>query len=182
MPPLLNSRKELLAHRYVQTLDWYEALRLADMLPDVPPEDADSLDLKRYQQAVERRIQYYKADKSLIARIAELQAQDSTVRITKQQLIAARLALAHAAMTGDDRFGYNAKEGRFEATGEKIRDYKAADGALAGVARMLGMDSDSNDNKGLVVVLPAALIEDSPQKPSEIPERSQSPAEDFPDG
>ena len=85
-------------------------------------------------------------------------------------------------MAGDDRYGYNAKLGRFEATGEKIRDYKAADGALAGVAKMLGMDSDSSEDKGLVVVLPAALIEDSPQKPGELPGRSQSPAEDFPDG
>lgn len=181
MPPLQNSRKELLAHRYVQTLDWYEALRLADMLPDVPPEDADSLDLKRYQQAVERRIHYYKGDKNLIARIAELQAQDSAIHITRQQLIAARLALAHAAMAGDDRYGYNAKLGRFEATGEKIRDYKAADGALAGVAKMLGMDSDSSEDKGLVVVLPAALIEDSPQKPNDISERPEIPTRELPD-
>lgn len=164
MPELQNHVWEKLSRVFTRTLDWHETLRQCGLLP-VPEDNANEDDFAAIDLAIKRRISYYSRKPEIVNRILELQEQQQDIGITRQQLVAARLAVAQAAMAGNDRYGYNAKEGRFERTGEKIIDYKAADGALAGVAKMLGMDGNADESKNLVVVLPNALLEGADDTP-----------------
>lgn len=160
MPELINAKKERIARTFTSCLDWYETIRLCGLSPEVGT-DASQEDIRIANQKVSGMIYRYRNDPQITARIVELQESQQEIKVSKQQLIAARLAVAQAALQGNDRYGYNAKAGRFEVTGEKIIDYKAADGALAGVAKMLGLDQQIDDGKNLVVVLPGSLLESS---------------------